>query len=410
MAPVQMARGMDLKSTLHEAIALPAHAALHATLGGEPRLCWHVRILLTLIAVLFLLSGPAYAATIKTDSECDARYGSPCVTSVTFAAAPAARNEVTVSVDGGRIVLRDPGDTITSEDEPCTSNGPHEVSCPAPTSIRVKTGDGDDAVWLAAGGASTNVDLGPGDDTFAGDGNADGGEGDDRLIGGPGSDDLRGGPGRDRLDGAEGDDVIDVGDGDPDVADGGPGRDTLSYGAQLVGVSVDLGDRLPEGRPGEGDVVTGVEDIYGSSGDDALTGDDGPNTIRGSYGSDRVRGRGGDDVLIARLGGRNDNVPEKGSDRLFGGDGDVRLEAGRDQWTTVICGPGADTVRITQAKPARVSPTCERFTFNVNDDVGSLRFGRQLMRGRVLIVLRLRDPGRHELRLELNVEPPTFSP
>lgn len=170
-------------------------------------------------------------------------------------------------------------------------------------------------------------------------------------------------------------------------------------------MSVDLGDTRSEGRPDEGDVVTGVEDIEGSS-----------------------------------------------------GDGDDRVEVGRDQWTTVICGPGADTVRITEAKPVRASPTCERFTFAVNDAVGALRFepggvlvvpcplgrngnrsarcrveadvynirsvtrsavinrgssarlrfGDTLTRGRVLIVLRLRDPGRRELRFELNVEPPSF--
>ena len=173
-------------------------------------------------------------------------------------------------------------------------------------------------------------------DGAAGDDYLDGGDGSDVLMGGDGSDALYGGGGDDRLVGAKGDDVLDGGMGDDmlvggagddrlhgsvgaDVMDGGEGIDTADYSGSGTAVKVDLDTGEGIGGQAEGDRLTGIERVFGTTLSDELY---------GSTGDDKLYGMDGDDVLMGRDG--NDYLDGgDGDDRLSGGRGDDRFHAGR---------------------------------------------------------------------------------
>ncbi|MBN8196035.1 Ig-like domain-containing protein [Thalassospira povalilytica] len=181
-------------------------------------------------------------------------------------------------------------------------------------------GDGEDTVSYFASDAGVTVDLASGaasggdaqgdqianfehilgsahDDDLAGDGGENiliGRDGADMLYGRDGDDVLDGGDGNDILDGGSGDDLLIVGDGQ-DTVIGGDGQDTLSYASASKGVIADLGNNaFADGA--YGDVVSGVENLVGSSFDDTLRGDAGDNTLIGGAGGDVLDGGAGNDT------------------------------------------------------------------------------------------------------------------
>ncbi|WP_225771386.1 calcium-binding protein [Inquilinus sp. Marseille-Q2685] len=137
---------------------------------------------------------------------------------------------------------------------------------------------------------------------FGGNDTLYGRDGDDRLVGGMADDFLQGGAGADSI-------------------DGGDGTDTVDYNG-LEGVHVDLGRGIAEFGEAQGDVITGVENVWGTAYGDVLVGT--------SSGSD-LRGWGGDDFLGGGPAG----------DLLYGNDGSDRLigDGGAD---TLSGGAGAD--------------------------------------------------------------------
>ena len=136
-----------------------------------------------------------------------------------------------------------------------------------------------------------------------GDDNLDGGDGNDTINGGTGDDTLTGGAGQDRLDGGAGADIIDGGDGLHDIVD---------YGNSAAGVSVDLAAGTASGGDAQGDVITNIEKVYGSSHDDVIIGDGVDNYIIGGGGDDVLDGGAGDDTLVGGAG----------NDTMTGGAGD----------------------------------------------------------------------------------------
>ena len=268
------------------------------------------------------------------------------------------------------VVLGDAGAPV-SAGSGCAAIDPNTVRCSAGLglpAIAIDAGDGDDT--LAATEANINMTAfgGDGADRLTGAGTLSGGPGNDvltsvdfgpcskqeycgeTLIGGPGDDVLHGGGGNDGL----------IGDGGNDVLDGGPGGDTASYSGSTTAVRVDLAAGTADGAGGERDRLTGVENVIGGAGDDALRGDDEPNLLVGGAGDDRVDGRGGND----RLG--PDTGRDVGADVLRGGAGDDTLYsggraftlsggAGNDHLSGVVgsvltaravrCGSGRDLIR-----------------------------------------------------------------
>ncbi|RMA42342.1 peptidoglycan DD-metalloendopeptidase family protein [Rhodophyticola porphyridii] len=136
--------------------------------------------------------------------------------------------------------------------------------------------------------------------------------GNDHLIGGLGPDRLFGEDGDDTLEGGEDDDRLDGGAG-ADEIDGGLGTDQLTYRNSALGVVVNLATGLGSAGDAAGDVLTGIEDIVGSSQGDEIIGDGGDNRFYTLSGADIVSG--GDGVDRIKSG--------DGDDQLFGdGDGD----------------------------------------------------------------------------------------
>jgi Ca2+-binding RTX toxin-like protein len=154
---------------------------------------------------------------------------------------------------------------------------------------------------------------------------------DDTLIGSIGANVLNGSGGDDRLMGGEG----------PDTLIGGDGRDTADYYDSLSGVSVSLATGLGHGGTAEGDQLTGIEVLSGSTFDDFLEGDGFSNTLIGMQGDDILQDYFGNDRLFGGAG--NDRLKGGGgADRLEGGVGDDFLlgGAGGDD---LFGGEGADT-------------------------------------------------------------------
>ena len=155
--------------------------------------------------------------------------------------------------------------------------------------ITIKTGDGDDVVWVDSDvDVNIVVDSGNGDDfimTGAGNDRIDAGKGNDTVYAGAGRDDVFGNSGDDHLSGGDGDDVVYGGDGNDfitgttgnDYLEGGVGEDTLWGGA---------GD----------DILSGGRD------NDRLEGDSGNDTVYTGLGADSVENSAGKDKIYAQQG------------------------------------------------------------------------------------------------------------
>ena len=138
--------------------------------------------------------------------------------------------------------------------------------------------------------------------------NLSGLDGDDEIYGGAGDDILRGGAGADRL-------------------DGGDGSDMVYYYWSDTGVAVNLATGTAEGGFAEGDIITDIEQVWGSDYADRLVGDDNGNTLSGSGGDDELSGAGGNDSLAGHEG--NDLIyGDDGDDWMGGFNGDDELHGG----------------------------------------------------------------------------------
>ncbi|WP_423298271.1 calcium-binding protein, partial [Arcobacter sp. YIC-310] len=137
------------------------------------------------------------------------------------------------------------------------------------------------------------VSTGLGVDSFDSIEGVLGGSNDDTLIGTNTENNLVGNGGNDTLIGFGGDDTL----------SGGAGNDWVSFGFTHEDVKLDLSDTTLQENTGAGNlIVSGVENIEGSFGDDTFRGNSDENTLEGGYGNDTLIGRGGNDVLD---GGKN---------------------------------------------------------------------------------------------------------
>jgi Ca2+-binding RTX toxin-like protein len=153
----------------------------------------------------------------------------------------------------------------------------------------------------------------PGDDVLHGSAGADdiyGAAGNDSLTGGAGDDILSGGSGHNLLWGNEGNDTF-LGGSGTDTFAGGTGSDTVVYQQSSAGVTVNLATGTASGGDAAGDHLESIENVTGSTHNDALTGDAGANHLDGGAGNDLIWGGDGNDTLV---GGH-------GADTLSGGQG-----------------------------------------------------------------------------------------
>ncbi len=340
-------------------------------------------------------------------------------------AAPGEANNVIIGPHDdkpGMLAVMDIGKVLT--DGSCTYDSEYHawVTGPMPSAIRVETADGNDAVNIDGdipANVAVTADGGSGDDWLKGDlyGNRPetllGGPGNDKLYGGGGDDVLRAGDGDDELEGVGGNDQL-YGEGGndklrgddhrstgADVIDGGAGYDQtdgdwmVESGSYQPPIGVSLDGAANDGRPGEGDNVTGLEKIYlnapatlvggdgaeeftvfntdngptklvGNGGDDKLSAFDYDDTVEGGAGNDQLVGGYGNDTVTGGPGRDviNGDVASSacnwiqcrmpyGNDTIYAQDGEV------DQ---IDCGIGTDTAYVDAADV--VSATCENVVKN----------------------------------------------
>jgi hypothetical protein len=286
------------------------------------------------LVLAWLCPASAVASTVSvTTNLLQSVYGDE----VLYVAAPGERNEVSLRMQPDPSAapfessfvdlwtVSDPG-AVIHPGESCTSVDPHTAECrplrfPSPpgyirnplSSGHVLLGDRDDRLlgvtstssregWVIAKGGAGDDRLSGGvaDDDLRGDAGDDwisGAEGADQLVGGGGRDRLFGGASTDRL--ADGDRDGAAGRRHPgrDLLDGGTEPDLVSYRTRRQPVIVDLADPSRDGGHGEGDLLRGIEAVYGGHGDDQLAGDAEDNVLDGRGGHNQIAGRGGDDVL-----------------------------------------------------------------------------------------------------------------
>ncbi|MDF1661729.1 MAG: calcium-binding protein [Planctomycetota bacterium] len=184
-------------------------------------------------------------------------------------------------------------------------------------------------------------------------------DGNDILNGNGGDDFLIGGNGDDVLNGGDGDDALTGGPG-ADVLNGGAGNDTAGYAGSANSVAVNLNLATAQsGGDAEGDLLTSIENVFGSSGDDTITGNAGDNIIRGGPGADTLNGGTGTDTLDyngsggavtvnlvnnTASGGDAEGDSISNFENVRGGSGNDNITGSSAIASIMEGGPGADTI------------------------------------------------------------------
>jgi len=149
------------------------------------------------------------------------------------------------------------------------------------------------ATGFASGGDATG-------DTFTSIEQVDGSAFNDTLIGDAGVNELEGLGGDDTLRGGAGGDRL----------FGGAGSDEIEYIGSAAAVTINLATGFAGGGDANGDTLSSIEEIDGSSFGDVLTGDGAVNDLDGLDGNDTLDGAGGNDLLD---GGANDDTLRGGA-------------------------------------------------------------------------------------------------
>lgn len=165
------------------------------------------------------------------------------------------------------------------------------------------------------------------------------------LIGTVATNILYGYAGNDSIDAGSGDDTVSGGEGS-DTLLGGAGVDLLTFagGASQVSGTLNGSGTSAFVTLSGTDVVSGFENLIGSSYDDILGGDGYANNINGGSGNDSIAGGSGDDTLTGGAG----------NDTIDGGNGtDIVSYAyyatsgiNADLSTGIVVGDGTDTLVV----------------------------------------------------------------
>ena len=282
------------------------------------------RLAPVILVALLTAAAPASASTVRLEPGSDED-----VARIVYTAAAGEQNKLSVSVEGPRATIDDPGAGSITAQQGCTQVTPKRATCDLQDStetvriVEADLADGDDTFALTSGSTP-----------FVG-GQVSGGPGDDKLNGGPHGDRLDGGIGLDELRGHDGDDSFATGDttgaADADLVDGGHGFDGFGgYAERTTPVSYDARTQTPAGEAGEVDALISVENLAGGHAGD---------TLHGDIYVDHLYGGNGDDVLSG----------DDGNDYLSGGDGNDRLNGGflNDEFAA---GPGDDLIELNNRK------------------------------------------------------------
>jgi Ca2+-binding RTX toxin-like protein len=210
-------------------------------------------------------------------------------------------------------------------------------------------GDGFDTVDYSESGSAVTVNLANGAGS-GGHATGDSLSNFERVVGSNAADRLTG----------DGNDNVFIGGASGDIIDGGGGVDTVDYTASPGAVTIDLASGHGSGGHAAGDVLSGIENVIGSAGNDDLRGDAGSNTLQAGAGDDTLTfhskdtldGGAGFDTL--RVGGAGSTVDLRANAAIRGieavdltGAGDNLLLIDRDAVTDVVGGgPTGSTLRV----------------------------------------------------------------
>lgn len=327
----------------------------------------------------------ALACALGTASSAVASTLSTSFGTISYSAAAAEANNLTVSRVGANFVFADSGAAITPMIG-CAAITANSASCPAAGISSFNIGVADLADQVTIGDSvtivTTTISGGLGADQLTGGENtADtmigddfgavaandiltGRGGDDRMIGGDGNDTLDGGAGNDFFDGDPGNDIINGGPGfdrlgtgstadGADTFNGGTESDAVDYRSRTTAVTLSANGVADDGEAGEGDNVgADVEQLTGGPGDDtisgsssqggSLQGDVGNDVLTGGSSNDSINGGNGNDTITGGAG--NDSMSGgAGTDTLDGGPGDDDVNASTFDGADIYRGgPGND--------------------------------------------------------------------
>jgi Ca2+-binding RTX toxin-like protein len=151
--------------------------------------------------------------------------------------------------------------------------------------------------------------------------------------------------------------------------------DNLYYFGSAPGVTVNLNLTTAQVSAGDasGDILSGIEDVYGTTGNDILTGNAAANLLQGGSGNDTLNGDGGNDILD---GGSGDDtlIGGAGDDDLYGGTGIDSLNGGA----------GIDTVSYNFSIGVTINLTLTTAQISAGDASGDILSGIENVYGSYL--------------------------
>jgi Ca2+-binding RTX toxin-like protein len=171
-------------------------------------------------------------------------------------------------------------------------------------------GDGNDYADYSDSVQGITVDLTNNTNNKGGDAEGDKLNGIENVIGSRSNDKITGNAGGNIIYGGDGADTI----------DGGLGNDTACYSDSIFAVQVDLSNSANnKGGYAQGDVLSNVENLVGSSFGDVLTGNASDNRLEGGLGKDQLVGGAGNDTAIYEHSATGVQV-DLGANKGTGGD------------------------------------------------------------------------------------------
>jgi Ca2+-binding RTX toxin-like protein len=220
-------------------------------------------------------------------------------------------------------------------------------------------GTGVDTYDLSGTTADSNVNLTAGTASSAQTG-TDTLSGIENIIGSTGNNAMTDGAGSNQLDGRAGNDTFVMTDDNArDNIIGGAGTDTINYSGLTtnLNVTLNLNNQVVVGGSGTNtDVIAGIENFIGGSGNDTITGDSLSNALNGGAGSDTITGGTGADVLAGGLGA---DVFSYGNINQSG----IGVAA-RDSITDFLSGTDKLNFAAIDADTRGAAPGNQAFTFN----------------------------------------------
>ncbi len=157
---------------------------------------------------------------------------------------------------------------------------------------------------------------------------------------------LSGDAGNNTLTGTADNDLF-YGSAGADIIDGNGGIDTVNYQGSDAAVNVNLGAGAGTGGHAEGDVLSDIENVVGTSYDDILDGGSGDdNRIDGGAGNDIIDAKSGNNIIH---GGAGDDEIDAGdgNDFIDAGDGENDINAG-DGNNYILAGLDDDVITTGQ--------------------------------------------------------------